>query len=238
MKLSIIIPCFQNETQLPDTVSRIVSSTGKLAGVESQIILIDDQSKDGTWKTIKRLAEKHPNVSGYQLERNIGAYNAILIGMEQVSGSHILVMAADGDDPPELIPEMTRLMTGNVDAVLADRVQSEKRFATKLASNLFWAVLKSVGAKNLTSGGSDFMLVRRELVEKCTRQGWKSGNTLIQLIQHARETRTVGYTKGRSKPTTWTFIKKAKLFLQTVNQFVRIPFVKSQAERSSVSNTC
>lgn len=238
MKLSIIIPCFQNEKQLPNTVSRIVDSTTKLAEVETQIILIDDHSKDGTWQTIERLSQQYPSVNGFRLERNIGAYNAILIGMEKASGSHLLVMAADGDDPPELIPEMVQLMADDVDAVLGDRIQSEKDFLTKLASSFFRTVLKVVGAKNLASGGSDFVLVKRELAEQCAQNGWKSGNTLIQLVQHARDVRTVGYTKGRSKPTTWTFSKKVRLFLQTVNQFVRIPFIKPKAEQSLVSKSC
>lgn len=227
MLVSIIIPCYQNEAQLPETVERVQLA---IKGLDTtfQIILIDDGSTDGTWLAIQDLAGRFQNTTGIKLKTNIGAYNAILAGFDTAKGDALLVMAADGDDPPKLIPDLVKNLNGR-DAVLANRSNSEKSFSSVLGSKLFYEILKTIGAKNIPEGGSDFLIVKRTILETCRQQSFRSGNTLIQLAQHANEIATVPYTKGRSKPTTWSFIRKATLFLQTVNQFITIPFVQSIA---------
>ena len=237
MQVSIVIPCYNNQHQLFDTVSRVVSAC---TAVESdfEIILIDDNSQDETWSTIQQLASQFRTVSGFKLIENVGAYNAILTGFNQAKGTSVLVMAADGDDPPELIPNLLNEMSEKVDAVLANREQSEKDIFTRISGSIFRVCLKLAGAKNLTPGGSDFMLFKKELVDECHREGWKSGNTLIQIIQHASSIRTIPYTKGKSRPSTWTFAKKLRLFIQTMHQFVPIPTIDSKAKQGNIAASC
>ena len=235
MLVSIIIPCYQNESQLSITSERIWSAIAKHDD-NLELLLIDDGSSDGTWNEIKKLAEQFEAVYGIKLKRNIGAYNAILAGFDHAKGDAIVVMAADGDDPPELISELLRNLQNN-DAVLANRSGSEKGLGSVIASKAFYGMLRTVGAKNIPAGGSDFVLVRREVVERCKNEEFKSGNTLIQLVQHAQRVATVPYIKGRSKPTTWSMTKKSVLFFQTLNQFIRVPFVQSKPTAYEVETT-
>jgi glycosyltransferase involved in cell wall biosynthesis len=238
MLVSIVIPCYQNERQLNDTVERILAASSSMNEHDFELILIDDGSTDGTWQLIKAISKNHPAVSGIRLKENIGAYNALLFGFEAATGEAAIIMAADGDDPPELIPDILKRYSKDTDAVLAVREQSEKGAFSIFLSSVFHSVLKLVGAKNIFKGGSDFMLVYTEMISKCQSDGWKSGNTLIQLVQHANQVQTIGYTKGRSKPSTWSFNKKATLFLQTVNQFVYMPGISAIPDRTDIRETC
>lgn len=233
MLVSIIIPCYQNEAQLSGTIDRIQLAVKGL-DEEFEIILIDDGSTDGTWKIIQSLFDQYHNMIGIKLKANIGAYNAILAGFDSSKGDALLVMAADGDDPPELIPQLVKDLNGR-DAVLANRSSSKKSFGSVLNSKLFYGILRILGGKNIPVGGSDFLIVKRATYQRCLQVGFKSGNTLIQLAQHANEIATIPYTKGRSKPTTWSFIRKASLFIQTVNQFITIPFVQSYATEYEIA---
>ena len=237
MQVSIVIPCYNNQYQLFDTVSRVVSACATVES-EFEVLLIDDNSRDETWSIIQQLASHFSAVSGFKLKENVGAYNAILTGFNQAKGANILVMAADGDDPPRLIPKLLNEMSEEVDAVLANREQSEKDVLTRISGGIFRIALKLAGAKNLTPGGSDFLLFKKNLVNECHREGWKSGNTLIQIIQHASSIRTIPYTKGRSRPSTWTFSKKLRLFVQTLNQFVPIPTIDSKAKQGNIAASC
>lgn len=238
MLVSIVIPCFQNQDQLNTTVERILNSTKEISNYDFELILIDDGSIDETWNIIQKITAQSEIVSGIRLKQNVGAYNAILTGFEKANGEAILIMAADGDDPPELIPELTNRYATKVDAVLAVRESSEKGLTSILASKFFHFTLKLTGAKNIFPGGSDYMLVSKEVIERCQAAGWKSGNTLIQLIQQAHRIQHIGYTKGRTRPSTWSFSKKLKLFLETVNQFVPLPGINSKPRQTEVSETC
>jgi glycosyltransferase involved in cell wall biosynthesis len=220
-----------------DTVSKVISACATVEP-EFEVLLIDDNSRDETWSIIQQLASQFSAVSGFKLKENVGAYHAILTGFYQAKGANILVMAADGDDPPGLIPKLLNEMSEEFDAVLANREQSEKDIFTRISGSIFRVCLKLAGAKNLTPGGSDFMLFKKNLVDQCHREGWKSGNTLIQIIQHASSIRTIPYTKGRSRPSTWTFSKKLRLFMQTMNQFVPIPTIDSKAKQGNIAASC
>ena len=238
MRVSIVIPCYQNQDQLNDTVGRILTSVEEITDRHFELILVDDCSTDNTWNKINKLSAQYNEVSGIRLKQNIGAYNAILQGFEKSTADSILIMAADGDDPPALIPELIQLYSEKTEAVLAIRASSEKGLFSILTSRIFIATLKLCRANNVFLGGSDFMLVSKRLIDKCASEGWKSGNTLVQLIQKAKEVKTIAYTKGRSKPSTWSFGKKLKLFLQTVNQFIPLPGVKGPAKQSETAETC
>jgi glycosyltransferase involved in cell wall biosynthesis len=236
MLVSIVIPCYQNQNQIDSTVEQIINAVEEIDRFSFELVLVDDSSTDNTWQHIKDNAERFDQVKGIRLSENIGAYNAIVYGFEIANGELILVMAADGDDPPELLQKLVSHSDNSVDAVLAIRESSDKGLISVLLSKMFHFTLKLLGARNVYPSGSDFMIFRKELAQRCSQQGWKSGNTLIQIIQHANQTKTIGYRKGNSRNSTWTFGKKLTLFVQTMNQFIRIPGVSSEPKTTTVSD--
>lgn len=236
MLFSVVIPCFQNQEQLSTTVSSLLSELQKTE-VNFEVILVDDASTDDTWRIIQELASGNSLVRGIQLASNVGAYNAITHGFKECKGDAIIVMAADGDDPPTLVPKLIENFK-NVDAVLATKNTGNQSFLGSISSRLFWNTLKLTGAKNIIGNGSDFLLVSRSILESASKQGWKSGNTLVHLIQHAKSISSFEYEKGKNQPSSWTFSRKLKLFLETINQFIQIPGTPSKPPKTGVSNRC
>ena len=237
--ISIVIPCYNNELQLTDTVNRIEASTKNLAH-KFELILVDDGSADGTWTVVQNMAKSTESliINGIRLETNIGAYHAIVPGMSVCKGDSVIVMAADGDDPPELIPELVSLFDSQTQLVLANKVDSKKGALSVFLSSVFTSTLKFLGAKNITSGGSDYMLFSRAILTKRQEIGWKKGNTLIQLIQLSQNAKTIDYTKGKSKPTSWTLSKKIALFWNTTVLFLPFTFLKSDLPHWNIRETC
>lgn len=240
MLVSIVIPCFNNESELKPLFSQIQNAVKVVDDTFTfEIIAVDDGSPDGTWGSICELAKDSAiPVHGLRLSQNIGAYYAILAGFDHAKGNAVLVMAADGDDPASLIPELLAKYGNGTDLVQANRSTSDKRALSRLASRFFLSLIRLLGAKNIPSGGSDLVLMSRSLIDKAEDHGWMSGNTLIQIFQHAEKVETIDYRKGRSKPSSWTFGKKISLFLSTLNVFLRWRIFTSAIPEREVVERC
>ena len=236
MSLSIIIPCYQNEFELETTVFRIVASMKKVK-MDYEIILIDDASTDGTWKTINSICSEYHFAGGIGLVLNTGAYSALVAGLEYATGANLLVMAADGDDSPELIPQLLELLV-DADTVLANREQTAKAWYNRFFSEAFYTVLRLIGVRNIPKGGADFLVFKRAVYSDCMSIGFKKGNTLIQLVQHAHTVKTIPYTKGNSKASSWSIGKRITLFFQTVCQFLPTSSITNQRVSYRIEGFC
>src|SRR3569832_749735 len=104
-KISIIIPCYHNEENLPFTIPTLLENEKLFStGVVFEYVMVDDGSKDGTLEALNKFRELHPfKVTVVKLSGNFGSYNAILAGMEYATGNCNVVITADLQDPPELI---------------------------------------------------------------------------------------------------------------------------------------
>lgn len=107
--LSIIIPCYNEEAVLEITY-KVLSEELKKLNREYEIIFVNDGSKDSTFQIIEKLAKNDKNVGGISLSRNFGKEGVLKAGLEHAKGDLIVVMDADLQDPPSLLPEMIRLI--------------------------------------------------------------------------------------------------------------------------------
>ena len=109
-KISIVVPCYNEEEGIFELVNRTMGVVGKLPSYEFEIMLINDGSKDRTWEKITECINKHASVVGVNLSRNHGHQIALTAGLSVCSGDLIFVMDADLQDPPELLPDMLKKM--------------------------------------------------------------------------------------------------------------------------------
>ena len=131
--LSIVISLFNEEESLPELVSWIESVMNK-AGYSYEILMIDDGSKDASWKIIKELSEKNPSIRGISFRRNYGKSAALYHGFKAAEGRVVVTMDADLQDSPEEIPELYRMVVEEGYDIVSG--WKKHRFDNKLTKNL------------------------------------------------------------------------------------------------------
>ena len=131
--LSIVISLFNEEESLPELVSWIESVMNK-EGYSYEILMIDDGSKDSSWKIIKELSEKNPSIRGISFRRNYGKSAALYHGFKAAEGRVVVTMDADLQDSPEEIPELYRMVVKDGYDIVSG--WKKHRFDNKLTKNL------------------------------------------------------------------------------------------------------
>lgn len=143
MLVSIVIPCYNSEHTIDKVVDLAVEEFEKLEDYECEFVLVNDFSRDGTWKTIRSLAEKYSNVKGINLAKNFGQHNAIMAGLNHAEGDLIIGMDDDMQNHPSQIPQFLEKMKEGYDIVFG--VFKQRKFSA---------------FKNLTGAVSRFLLWR------------------------------------------------------------------------------
>ena len=135
--VSILIPVYKNDGGLDELVKRIGTSMANSAYASNfELVLVDDCSPDNSWEVIQRLAKEHAFVQGATLSRNFGQHNAIMAGLNLVSGQYIVLMDDDLQHPPEAIPNMIRELVAGAD-VCYTRYANRQHAAWKIAGSRF-----------------------------------------------------------------------------------------------------
>lgn len=226
-RLSVIIPCYFNEANLPVTFSRLQNMETLLPpGTETEYVFVDDGSGDRTWQVLQDLQRQVPgSVCLVRLAGNVGSYNAILAGMAQASGDCSTVISADLQDPPELIPQMFGHWQQGIKLVMANRERREEGFFTRTLASLFHTLIRKFALRNIPKGGFDFVLFDRKLQEEVIKMAEKNTNTLFLLPWLGYPYVTIPYVRQRREigESRWTTSKKVKLFIDSFIAFSFFP---------------
>lgn len=165
-ELSIIIPAYNERNVLPICYSKVSHVMEKLEKTY-EIIFIDDGSKDGSADYLAGLAEQNNPVKVIYLSRNFGKEAALTAGIEYASGDAVVILDADLQDPPELIPDMLKTWKEkNVDVVLMRRRTRAGETATKrLTAFLYYRLLNNLSDFDIMNDTGDFRLMSRRAVD-------------------------------------------------------------------------
>ena len=163
MKLSIVTPVYQAEMILEELVDRIKKSAPK-DFQELEIILVDDGSKDNSWRKIEELVERHREVLGIKLSRNFGQHYAITAGLDHVIGDWIVVMDCDLQDQPEEIKKLFEKSKEGYDIVLARRNQRKDGLFKLLFSKLFYRTLAYLSGSEQDETIANFGIYNKKVV--------------------------------------------------------------------------
>jgi polyisoprenyl-phosphate glycosyltransferase len=165
--LSIVIPCYNEESCLDELYARVAAVARGVAGDNHEIVLINDGSKDGTWAAMQRLAAGDPRLVAINLSRNHGHQLALTAGLDLARGDRILILDADLQDPPELLPEMLATMDREgADVVYAvRRARAGEGFAKKASAALFYRLLARLTDTDIPLDTGDFRLMSRRALD-------------------------------------------------------------------------
>lgn len=160
--LSVVVPCY-NEAEGLSELHRRLELVCAALGKSHEIVLVNDGSKDATWMKIRELASRDASIVGIDLSRNHGHQLALSAGLSICRGERILIIDADLQDPPELLPEMMKLMDDGADAVYGQRLTREGETWFKLVTaKLFYRLLNYFSDIEIPSDTGDFRLMSRQ----------------------------------------------------------------------------
>jgi len=166
MRLSIVVPCFNEEATLPELHRRATRAAEDIVGQDFELVLVNDGSRDQTWQVMQALTGEDPRIVAVNLSRNHGHQLALSAGLSIARGDRILILDADLQDPPELLPEMMRLMDEGADVVFGQRRHRDGETLFKRASaTAFYRILRWLSDVRIPVDTGDFRLMSRRAVD-------------------------------------------------------------------------
>lgn len=223
-RLSVIIPVLDEEEVLPAFYERLVVSLESLA-CSAEILFVDDGSRDGTAEILERLASRDDRVRILQFTRNFGHQAALCAGLDHCTGDAVVMIDADLQDPPELIPDFYARWKEGYKVVFGQRQRLEEGILKRAVYHLFYRVLHLLADVDIPLDTGDFCLIDREVVQTLrllperTRflRGLRSWIGLRQTgIEYARHSRRAGESK-------YSVAKLFKLAFDGIVSFSTVP---------------
>ena len=166
-KLSIVIPCFNEEACIPELHRRLTAAALEAVGEAYEIVLVNDGSRDGSWPAMQELADTDPHVVGVNLSRNHGHQLALTAGLDLCRGETILIIDADLQDPPELLsPMLDAMREQDADVVYGVRRSRSGETAFKRATaHGFYRLLSRATEIDIPLDAGDFRLMSRRALD-------------------------------------------------------------------------
>jgi dolichol-phosphate mannosyltransferase len=163
--LSVVAPCYNEEAALPEFYRRVTAVCRDM-GVDYEIVLVNDGSRDKTWDIMRTLAKDDPQVVSVNLSRNHGQQLALTAGLSVCRGQRILIIDADLQDPPELLPAMVERIDAGADVVYGQRRHRKGESRFKLATSaMFYRLISSLSTVKLPLDTGDFRLISRRVLD-------------------------------------------------------------------------
>ena len=229
--LYIVIPCYNEEEVLPITAPLFLEKIHQLVNEgkildESRILFVNDGSKDNTLKEIKELRSKDNRVSYVDFSRNFGKEIGMIAGLDYATGDCVIIMDADLQDPPELIPEMIALWEEGYDDVYAQRKSRKgETWLKKFTSKMYYKVLQSLTKVPIQKDTGDFRLLDRRCVNalKKLRESQRCSKSIFSWIGYNKKEVLYDRDPRVAGKTKWNYKKLVDLAIDGITSFTTSP---------------
>ena len=225
--ISIVVPVFNNASSLPDLLERFQALAAENANDQFEFVFVDDGSVDNSFSVLESLLQKDSRIQVVKLSRNFGSNAALLAGLGHTRGDAVAAIAADLQDPPELINDMLLDWRQGHKVVLAARQSRDDEFLTTFLADTFYSLFRRFAIKTMPEHGFDFFLIDRQVCDLINQiqenNAYLMGLILWlgfspKVIYYHRQAREKRY--GQSM---WTAAKKIKYFLDSFVAFSYFP---------------
>ncbi|MCL2752684.1 MAG: glycosyltransferase family 2 protein [Defluviitaleaceae bacterium] len=221
-KISVVVPCYNEEESAPLFLNEVLAVAYKIPA-DFEIIFVDDGSKDSTLQVLRSLAGEHPQVRYINFSRNFGKEAAVLAGLEHSTGDYIVVMDADLQHPPVLLPQMyDAIVNEGFDSVAAKRKNRKGEPPIRsFFARRFYRLINRISQTEMMDGATDYRMMTRQMVDavlslkeynRFTKGlfSWVGFNT--KWLEYENVPRVAGETK-------WSFFSLFKYSLEGIISF-------------------
>lgn len=224
-KCSIVIPCFNEEAVLPELFKRLGDLIDKQPDIDWEIICVDDGSQDRTWELLSRFQADNPNWKVISFSRNFGHQAALGAGLSYVAGDMCIILDADLQDPPEVIPQLIAKWRAGYEVVYGVRKKRKEVIWKRVAYAGFYRLMAFLVHFDVPLDSGDFCLMDRKVVDILKQmpeqnrfmRGLRSWSGFRQVgLEYERAARFSGEPK-------YTFRKLFRLALDGLFSFSAFP---------------
>lgn len=223
--VSVVVFFYNEACNLPLLEER-VTAVVRTHNLRAEIVLVNDSSTDESSECAAQWLSRVPAGVSIRFSRNFGSHAAVAAGLQHCTGDCAVIMAADLQDPPELIPELIAKFQEGFDVVWACRSERlGESWSTKSAAAFYYRLMRWLGLPNMPPKGADFLLVSRKVINSINANPEKHTSVLAMIlwmgfrqtfIQYVKQPRYSGHSK-------WTLTRKVKLLIDSVVSFSYTP---------------
>lgn len=224
MLLSIVLPAYNEEQNIPNTVKVL---TGMLTenAIDYELVFVSDGSRDATFARIQKAAAQNPKVRGAEFSRNFGKEAAIFAGLSLAAGDAVVVMDCDLQHPPEVVLEMWKLWRGGAEVVEGIKEsRGRESLAHKLSAGLFYKVMSRLIKMDMNAS-SDFKLLDRKVVDVLL--GLPERNTFFRALSFwagfRREYVSYQVQERQFGESKWSTLSLMKYAVTNATSFSTLP---------------
>jgi glycosyltransferase involved in cell wall biosynthesis len=222
-EFSVVIPLYNEEENIRELFARLSSVMEKMGTFE--IILVDDGSRDGSWRLIRELHERDKRVKGISFSRNFGHHIAITAGLDHAAGKAVILMDGDLQDPPEEIPKLWERLRSGYDLVYGIRKEKKDSLTKRFTSWCFWWLINRLSGIAIPRNQTLLRIFDRKVLEALNGMrerarfihgmiAWTGFRIFLQEVEHSPRAR------GVSK---YNVIKLFRLAFNAITSFSTFP---------------
>ena len=226
--LSVVVPCYNEEENVHYFYEELLKNKPffEEKKMDVEVIYVDDGSKDGTVAEVKKLAQNDERVKMVSFSRNFGKEAAIFAGFQKAKGDYVVMMDADLQDPPSLLPEMFSYIEQGYDSVATRRVSRKGEPPIRsFFARMFYKLMNKISKADIVDGARDYRLMTRQVVDSILAMGeynrfskgifgWVGYET--KWIEYENIERVHGETK-------WSFWKLFIYSIEGITAFSTVP---------------
>jgi polyisoprenyl-phosphate glycosyltransferase len=224
---SLIVPVYGNEASLPSLLAAIDEKIARQLRDPLELVFVVDGSPDGSYAWLRSYLATHDGAAQLLLHaRNFGSFAAIRSGLRAARGNYYAVLAADLQEPPELVVQFFQsLQLENMDVVIGTRESRDDPFFSKLSSSIFWSFYKKFVQPQMPAGGIDMFGCNRRFRDELLALPERNSSLVGLLLWLGFQRKTIGYHRRAREhgKSAWTLKKKINYLLDSVFAFSDLP---------------
>ena len=224
--VTILVPAYNEQEVLHLLYDRLEKLMNENTNYDFEVLLVNDGSKDKTFEIMQELREKDKRFCYLNLSRNFGKETAMIAGLDYCKGDAVVIIDADLQDPPELIPEMIKYWEEGYDDVYAKRKSREgETWLKKFTSKMYYSVVQGFTRIEIQKDTGDFRLLDRRCVEalKSMRENQRYTKGLFSIIGYNKKEILYDRDPRAAGQTKWNYGKLIDLSIDGITSFTTSP---------------
>ena len=230
-KITVAVPCYNEEPVLDLFYSAITAVAKEFPGTEFEFLFIDDGSRDNTLGKVQSFAQKDNRVKYISFSRNFGKEAGIYAGLENATGDYVVIMDADLQDPPSLLPEMYRaIIEEGYDSVGSRRVTRKGEPPLRsFFARLFYKIINKISDADIVDGARDYQMMNRKVVDAILSMGEynRFSKGIFGWIGYRKKWLEYENIERAAGETKWSFWSLMLYAIQGIIAFSTAPLVLS-----------